>query len=95
MQTYIHNIKLPDKDEFSKRFNYVSWLWQRYAETNDEKYFDEHFNAKLALEQGHPMSFLNEYTVKKKKKKKLPGKAPRATKKTIQDAWNESVNNNW
>ena len=60
MQTYIHNIKLDSKDEFSKRFNYVSWLWQRYIETNDEKYMEEHFNAKLALEQGYPISFINE-----------------------------------
>jgi len=60
-EKYIHEIKLSGNDEFSKRFNYVSWLWQRYSETDDDKYLDEHFNAKLALEQGHPMSFINEY----------------------------------
>lgn len=60
-EKYIHEIKLGGDDEFANRFNYVSWLWQRYSDTNDEKYLDEHFKAKLALEQGYPMSFLHEY----------------------------------
>lgn len=60
-EKYVHEIQVEGDDDFSKRFNYVSWLWKRYNETNDEKYLDEHFNAKVCLEQGHQISFLNEY----------------------------------
>lgn len=63
---FIHEIKLPEKDEFSQRFNYVSWL---YSKSNDETlsrkkrkfYNKEYGEAKLALEQGCPISFLTEY----------------------------------
>lgn len=66
METYIHNIQLSGKDDFSKRFNYVGWLWQRandqtLTEDQQQFYMNEHFNSKLALEQGMPISFLNEY----------------------------------
>lgn len=63
---FIHEITLPGEDEFSKRFNYVSWLFSKATDEtlpeDKQKYYqDEYFTAKLSLEQGYPISFLNEY----------------------------------
>lgn len=63
---YIHEITLPEKDDFSERFNYVSWLWQQACNPlnsleKQDFYQNEHWSAKYNLEQGLPMSFLNEY----------------------------------
>lgn len=63
---YIHEIKLTGDNEFVKKFNYVSWLWIRsedntLTEEQRDFYLDEHFNSKLSLEQGFPLSYLKEY----------------------------------
>ncbi len=63
---YVHELKFDGNDEFSKRFNYVSWLWQQgnkegIPQEEQDKWYNLHFEAKLALEQGYPMSFIAEY----------------------------------
>lgn len=66
MQLYIHEISIKDDGDFSRRFNYVSWLWAQSCSLSrgeDEKdyYRKEHWSAKYCLEQGLPVSFLEEY----------------------------------
>lgn len=60
MEAFIHDIKLPGDDEFSRRFNYVSDLWEKFraAEPESEEQtlaFDAWFDAKYCLEQGLPL----------------------------------------
>lgn len=66
MEKYIHEVQITGKDEFAERFNYVSWLWQQACNPlnppdKQNFYWEEHCTQKFNLEQGLPMSFLNEY----------------------------------
>ena len=71
MQKYIHEIQLTGKDEFAEKFNYVSWLWEQsnkpYSSVLKNFYWEEHKIQKYNLEQGMPISFLNEYSETKNK----------------------------
>jgi len=57
MQKFIHEIKLPDRDEFTKRFNRVSDLFATWQENKTDENWNNFFEAKYALEQGLPISF--------------------------------------
>lgn len=55
---FIHDIKLPEKDSFTKNFNMVSEMFQKAREMelidahDKDKYWDAYFSAKYCLEQG-------------------------------------------
>lgn len=53
---FVHEIQLPEVDDFSKRFNTVSKLYAKWEETNEDSDFEAFFQAKYALEQGLPIS---------------------------------------
>ena len=55
---YVHEIKLSGDDEFAQRFNYVSELYAKAMDTSlseeeRKEYWKQHFEEKLALEQGY------------------------------------------
>lgn len=65
MELPIHAIQLPERNEFSRRFNYVGELFQKAYDASlppeeQKKWEDEYHSAKYCLEQGLPMSFLTE-----------------------------------
>ena len=60
MKKFIHEIKLPETGEFSKRFNRVSDLFKIAIDNDTKEAWDEYFENKYCLEQGLPISFPNE-----------------------------------
>ena len=63
MEKFLHEIKLPEKDEFSRKFNIISDLFQKWKSlpegSEKERYWDMYFESKLALEQGYPFPEFN------------------------------------
>lgn len=64
MIVFTSDITLQGNDEFSKRFNYVSELWSQWklalntfgdGSEQEKAAYSEWFDAKLCLEQGHPL----------------------------------------
>ncbi len=65
---YVHEITLPETvgNDFAGRFNYCSWLYRQsvkesISKEESDKWWNLHFEAKYALEQGMPISYVNEY----------------------------------
>ena len=50
---WLSSIRLEGDNQFSKKFNEMNDLWQRYTETGDMYDYDKWFNYKVCLEQGH------------------------------------------
>ena len=42
---YVHEIKLPEKDAFSKKFNECSELFQKWRDEKDEKIKEEYWKG--------------------------------------------------
>lgn len=59
MNIFIHEIKLPESDEFSKRFNRVSELFAIAQKEDTKETWEEYIEVKYCLEQGLPISFPN------------------------------------
>lgn len=56
-------LRLPerDDDDFAKRFNYVGKLYSRcMADQDNKQKWDDYFEVKYALEQGLPISIIND-----------------------------------
>lgn len=63
MEINVMELELGEKDEFSRRFNYVGKLYKKATDealSLEEKkaWEEEYFNAKYCLEQGLPISFI-------------------------------------
>lgn len=62
MKMFIHQIKLPESDEFSTRFNRVSDLFAIAQKEDSKQAWDEYNQTKYCLEQGLPISLPNTTT---------------------------------
>lgn len=60
MEKFIHEIKLVETGEFSKRFNRVSELFAIAQKEDTKEAWEEYFQTKYCLEQGLPISFSND-----------------------------------
>lgn len=56
MEKFIHEIKLTEESEFSKRFNIVSDYFDKWQEEPTDENWNNFFTAKYALEQGLPIA---------------------------------------
>lgn len=59
MNIFIHEIKLPESDEFTKRLNRVSELFAIAQREDTKEAWKEYIEAKYCLEQGLPISLPN------------------------------------
>lgn len=55
-EIFIHELKLPEKDDFSARFNQVSDLFAIAQKEDTKEAWDEYHSAKYCLEQGLPIA---------------------------------------
>jgi len=58
----IHEIRFEETNQFSKDFNYVGRLWDKYMDnslTEEEQILwgERYSQAKLCLEQGYPIGY--------------------------------------
>lgn len=52
MEVFISEIKLPGKDEFSKKFNHVSDLFRVWVENETDENWQAYFYAKVRFRNG-------------------------------------------